>query len=447
MDNITHSLAGALIANGVLLVRGRTSATSGTTPFASTAITTGIIGANLPDSDVAWSALMQASGRYDDISSLLHHRGFTHSLLAAMAWILALWIAASWVHGRRRRGGADRAASSGTGITLLLIATLSVLSHVTLDFTNDYGVHPFSPFVNRWYYGDTSFIIEPWLWVFGAAVLLHLTTRRVMRIGLGAVIALAVGLSWVVPQVSTIPAALVTLGAIGALVALRGSAPARATRFGIVGWMLVTGSFAIGTSAVRSQVLDAADSGPRLATGALPVADGDSVLLLRDVVVSPFPANPLCARVVTVESGPSTYRIMTAWAAAAPRVVTAQWCARAARAELSPGAQHLAMRRVTGADTEAIRWGFHWSAPRAELVTLARASCEVAGWLQFARAPFWARTVGDSIIVGDMRYDRDQGVSVALFTLGATPARCPVAAPWMPPRNDVWPEVAALRRD
>ena len=40
-------------------------------------------------------------------------------------------------------------------------AYLAGLSHILLDFTNNYGVRPFWPFSGRWYSWDIVFIIEP----------------------------------------------------------------------------------------------------------------------------------------------------------------------------------------------------------------------------------------------------------------------------------------------
>jgi inner membrane protein len=49
------------------------------------------------------------------------------------------------------------------------LAWLAALSHIFLDWTNNYGVRPFSPFNPRWYSADIAFIIEPV--VFGALLL------------------------------------------------------------------------------------------------------------------------------------------------------------------------------------------------------------------------------------------------------------------------------------
>src|SRR5262249_30669184 len=49
---------------------------------------------------------------------------------------------------------------------LFLLAYIASLSHILLDFTNNYGVRPFWPFSERWYSWDIVFIIEPVLLAF-----------------------------------------------------------------------------------------------------------------------------------------------------------------------------------------------------------------------------------------------------------------------------------------
>jgi len=48
---------------------------------------------------------------------------------------------------------------------LYLAALISALSHLLLDWTNNYGLRPFFPFNPRWYAGSFVFIVEPVLLV------------------------------------------------------------------------------------------------------------------------------------------------------------------------------------------------------------------------------------------------------------------------------------------
>jgi inner membrane protein len=48
---------------------------------------------------------------------------------------------------------------------LLLLSYAGIYSHVFLDFLNNYGIRLLTPFEWRWFYGDTLFIMDPWLWL------------------------------------------------------------------------------------------------------------------------------------------------------------------------------------------------------------------------------------------------------------------------------------------
>jgi len=100
-----------------------------------------------------------------------HHRGFTHSVLgaalvsaAAVGVIYLVWR----LRGRKTR---DPNLPPRWGV-LFGFAYLAGLSHLLLDFTNNYGVRPFWPFSERWYSWDIVFIIEPVMYVFLAGALL-----------------------------------------------------------------------------------------------------------------------------------------------------------------------------------------------------------------------------------------------------------------------------------
>ena len=89
-----------------------------------------------------------------------HHRGFTHSFLglplvaaAVVGFMYLIWR----LRGRRTR---DPNLPPRWGL-LFAYAYLAGLSHILLDFTNNYGVRPFWPFSERWYSWDIVFIIEP----------------------------------------------------------------------------------------------------------------------------------------------------------------------------------------------------------------------------------------------------------------------------------------------
>jgi len=63
---------------------------------------------------------------------------------------------------RLRRRGLPTDARWGL---LYALAVLACVSHILLDFTNNYGVRPFEPFSYKWYAWDTVYIYEPLLYV------------------------------------------------------------------------------------------------------------------------------------------------------------------------------------------------------------------------------------------------------------------------------------------
>jgi len=89
-----------------------------------------------------------------------HHRGFTHSFLGLflISALVVGFMHLVWrIRGRRVK---DRSLPPRWGL-LFLFAYIAGLSHILLDFTNNYGVRPFWPFSERWYSWDIVFIVEP----------------------------------------------------------------------------------------------------------------------------------------------------------------------------------------------------------------------------------------------------------------------------------------------
>ena len=95
---------------------------------------------------------------------LNHHRGFTHSFLGMplVAAVVVGFVYLIW----RLRGRKTRNPNLPPRWGLLFAyACLAGLSHILLDFTNNYGVRPFWPFSERWISWDIVFIVEPVLLV------------------------------------------------------------------------------------------------------------------------------------------------------------------------------------------------------------------------------------------------------------------------------------------
>lgn len=138
MDNLTHSLAGAVLGQmGLKRLSGR-------------AMPTLIIAANLPDIDAIASVL--------GTQSLAIRRGITHGPIALLLLPLVLTgLMLAWNRWRPAKEPVNARA-------LLLLAYIGALSHPALDWLNSYGIRLLEPFSSRWFYGDTLFIIDIWIW-------------------------------------------------------------------------------------------------------------------------------------------------------------------------------------------------------------------------------------------------------------------------------------------
>ena len=145
MEPFTHFLTGACFGRAGLNRK---------TALATATLT---LGAEAADIDVV-------AHFHDPVFGFAHHRGFTHSFLGIplVAGLVVAVIYAIWrLRGRKIK---DPNLPPRWGV-LYLYACLAGLSHILLDFTNNYGVRPFWPFWEKWYSWDIVFIIEPVLWV------------------------------------------------------------------------------------------------------------------------------------------------------------------------------------------------------------------------------------------------------------------------------------------
>lgn len=141
LEPITHFLTGACL--------GR----AGFNRKTALATATMTLAAEAPDLDV----FSRFGGR---IYGFAHHRGFTHSFLGLLL-VSALVVGFLYLIWRiRGRKVKDPNLPPRWG-TLFVLAYIAGLSHILLDFTNNYGVRPFWPFSEKWYSWDIIFIIDP----------------------------------------------------------------------------------------------------------------------------------------------------------------------------------------------------------------------------------------------------------------------------------------------
>ena len=157
MDNLTHTLVGAALAEAGLKKRTALGAA------------TLMIGANFPDIDIVALPLGL---------NLEVRRGITHGFLAiaVLPFVLAglMWL---WDTRVRRRRLPDAAAADFRQLTLL--AAIAIATHPTLDYMNTYGMRWLMPFVDKWLYADGLFIVD--IWIIIALVTGYVWSRRTGR--------------------------------------------------------------------------------------------------------------------------------------------------------------------------------------------------------------------------------------------------------------------------
>lgn len=156
MDNITHTLTGALAAK---LIETRTIRSKDSRNEKRTIFWLLLLCANLPDIDVVLNFLG------DPVFSLKHHRGITHSLLFAPLFAL---LPAALFYGM----------TTVKNLKLLwVVALIGILVHIVFDLITSFGTQLLSPLSDTRYATDWMFIIDP---LFTGVLALALTLGRVV---------------------------------------------------------------------------------------------------------------------------------------------------------------------------------------------------------------------------------------------------------------------------
>ena len=298
MDNISHTLIGALV--GECLARFSRSDMPAQ-PRRDLVVVLAAVGSNLPDLDLL------DSGWHDRLDYLLHHRGYTHTILIALATALLLAGVAQWWLRRRHL-----VPSRHDWAVLGAAAVLGPALHLAMDYSNSYGVHPLWPLDNRWVYGDAIFIVEPWLWLAATPLLFTLRSRLarlLLALALGLIVVAAFGSGLVrLPVAFALAAAAGTLLVIGAR-----CRAAVALGCGLALWLGASACFIGAGALLRARLTAFADTTwPRER--------------LADIVLTPLPADPLCWEALLVQTHGDALIARRAMVALLPDRVPAARC-------------------------------------------------------------------------------------------------------------------------
>jgi inner membrane protein len=233
VDNLCHTLVGAALAESGLKRRS------------ALATATLMIGANFPDIDVVAVPLGHGLG---------FRRGITHGVPALVVLPVVLTaIMLAWARLRPPNHGSPRVVPG----QLLLLSVVSVLTHPVLDWMNTYGMRWLMPLSGRWWYGDSLFIVDPWI-LLALSLGIWLSRRRARLEGHGGV-GRARQASW-----------------------------GRSARLALAAVALYIGGMMTLTSVGRARVTDALRRGN---------------VRFTQVMIAPVPLNPVARRVVIEVGG------------------------------------------------------------------------------------------------------------------------------------------------
>lgn len=404
LDNLTHGLAGLAIAK----LASRTPVSKSAESHLGAGwhrwiVFLSILANNFPDIDLVYSTTSK-------LDYLVHHRGHTHTLVFILPMVL-ICLMLSWIWAKKAKWHLKIPEWQFLGA----LTIVGGVTHLGLDFTNNYGIHPFWPFENSWYYGDTIFIVEPWLWIGLAVFCFHeLRTKLGRGIMLAIyVLSIAVSLaSHMVPLGVVIVLLVVGLGLFPLGYLLK---PTKRIWPGCALILTVYAGFWFCRR--EAQVLF-----EKHLVSQFPSLD------VLDISIWPAPANPFCwTALAAMRSG---HDYVTAKAIVGPLFqiggpLICNPSTDSGLANLDP---------IYGADTEGLKWVGSKSMNLDDLGQL-KAECGFVSLMSFSRMPFWSEGW-----FGDLRYDREKTAGFAVVDRSFSSSKtCPKFIPnWNPPRRDLF---------
>lgn len=402
MDNLTHSLFGAAIAEVYVENKFKNSAFR---PHKNIFYFFSIFASSCPDLDLFFGLIDNSS-----IGYMLNHRGWTHTVAGTIPQI-ALLMGAAWMWLRFVR---QDLMIYFKDIVLLLFFGLQ--AHMLLDFFNSYGVHPWAPLDNTWYYLDSIFIIEPLLWF--ALISIWLPPWK-WRLALLIPPLAAYAFGW---WNEFVPTAVVLAAGVFASFAFNLQRYLLKVHRGTMGLFLffaVVLTFWGSQHWARLRIMDELSKNTSQKT--------------LDLVLFSLPSNPTC------------------WFFLAPQVLETQYSVTYGSISLFGNSRECKSwpRKDEEQPSNAQQSSLgelwirqRWRATLTDLQPLLK-RCDVQAWLQFARVPFWENSV-----LNDLRFSTRNGNNMTTHDLNKWPQPvCPVLkVPWQPPRQDLIDLVNAIPR-
>jgi inner membrane protein len=361
---------------------------------------------NFPDLDLVLTPLLPQPLGY-----LLHHRGHTHTLLFALpqALLLAALIGLLWPAARRLLAHSSN-ARKGLGLAI----GLGFLLHLSMDFLNSYGIHPFYPFDRRWLFGDMIFILEPLFWVAAGVPLAMMIKRRPVRYGLLGLLGAA--LLWCADAGFLHWGSLVMLALAGLAVGVVSGRARPEARRGLLAGLAACLAFVAVQGAGSARGVHALDAELRRR---------DPASELVDASMTAYPANPLCWNFVSIEKNEAAgnYRLRRGVLSLAPALLDVAHCPAGLTGSIASAPHSPGMALLSDDSVDLARFR-----------RLEQENCYFRDWLRFARAPLVAGSVASDIRFGTTLAPNFSTIDLARFAGRRCPANVPA---WDFPRADL----------
>ena len=387
MDNVAHTLVGYSL--GKIIGERKTFSE----PVKRGVLWASVLASNLPDLDSSIGA--------NRLTYLLHHRGWTHTILfIPLIAVIAAGIASLITKMKFKENWKS----------LGLAALLGVVFHIGTDFCNDYGVHPFAPWNNRWFYGDFLFILEPAVW-FSMLPLIVLQSHNRLTKGLWLLIEFGMFfVVWFKPYTPLLVAIGLTFWLISnSWVQWRFlDQRQKSGQVAFLSFLAVLTVFFISSRVVKKQIQGMAS-------------------VSTQILTSPAPSNPFCWRVMAMQGNQDEYMVHIGVASLAPQYFDPKTCFFRLSAERSAPLQV-----STFAESERVHWIGKYVGSFAEMRQLSESHCDFRELLKFARVPFW-KAVQGGYIVGDLRYDFNTEMGFAKFKTDSNYHCLGTLPPWDEP--------------
>ena len=419
MDNLTHTLIGTTLAFTWLDGREGVLGKKEASPYfyEKAAFWTAIVGSNFPDLDFLLNPFL-GGGK---LAYLLSHRGYTHSLLLVP---FTGMVSALFGFGIAQLRCREVRVKEKFSFPLLFVLGMVACSlHIGADFWNDYGVHPFSPVMNRWYYGDFVFILEPLVWLCLIPILVQRLKTRFLR---GVWIAIALSVSGLLLWGGFAPRAIgffaIFFAGIFSCWQFRSKSIWPAV-FGLVVILLV---FKFSATRAREEIL-------RNFAQALPTEKA------VDLVSTAAPADPFCWRMIVLSLGQNqdTYFGRVASVSLWPAWLSPRGCFFRLGDALEKNPPFWFGKNLENlSEVDSVHWYGGVKGSLESLRKKAQSDCQVSQLLRFARIPFFHALPSGEEIMGDLRYDYSDGTGFAKISLHAEDSKAPCLkweVPWEPP--------------